>query len=72
MLRAFPHLREYPRERIELLVPVDTDAKDIRWAEIMEGAWAGLVVRPPANLRVQIADLPGDAQARESTSRSGD
>ena len=63
--RAFPILDEYSTDRIEFAIPVDKDAKDVRWSRVLDDAWPNFVNCPPSRLRVQIADRPGDAEASE-------
>ncbi|WWC63195.1 uncharacterized protein I303_105795 [Kwoniella dejecticola CBS 10117] len=67
--RGFPNLAEYPAHRIEFLSPVEIDSegkvKGDKWAKIFDEAWPGFKTHPPARLRVQIADLPGDEERRD-------
>ncbi|ORY28202.1 hypothetical protein BCR39DRAFT_505998 [Naematelia encephala] len=67
--RGFPTLAEYPPERIEFLAPVEVDSNgrvvDDRWGTVMEEAWSRFDRDPPSRLRVQVVDLPGDAEDRE-------
>lgn len=62
--RIFPVLAGYPAERIELFMPSDSNG----WARIMDEAWIGFLDTPPKRLLVQVADGPGDARRRESSS----
>ena len=67
---AFLTLSEYPPHRIEFLAPVTPDTKihDItQWSKILEDAWGGIQSDPPARLKVQVVDLPGQAEQRAST-----
>ena len=67
--RAFSHLADYPPERIDFLSPVVPDAKtddDKAWSRILDEAWENFESNPPARLRVQIADAPGDAERSKS------
>ena len=37
-----------------------------RWTIIRDESWAFMVAHPPSAIRVQVADLPGEAAAREA------
>jgi hypothetical protein len=66
--RCLPICAEYPPERIEFLIPVlvtDGNMTRERWALVMDEAWESFDRTPPARLKVQIMDGPGDADRRE-------
>ncbi|RSH93505.1 hypothetical protein EHS25_007861 [Saitozyma podzolica] len=65
--RCLPICAEYPPERIEFLIPVlvtDGNMTRERWALVMDEAWESFDRTPPARLKVQIMDGPGDADRR--------
>jgi hypothetical protein len=63
--RGFPILAEYPEERIVFLVKT-CDPRNLAstWVIVMEEAWKMLEANPPVEMRVEIRDAPGDAEAR--------
>jgi len=67
--KRFTALASFPPERIEYLVPMQLDATnkviDNKWGLVMDEAWPGFQRKPPAYLKVQVQDAPGDAQARK-------
>jgi hypothetical protein len=73
--RAFPILSAYPVERIEFLAPIQLDANNgvvgDRWGVIMDEAWSRFDRNPPARLRVQVQDGPGDEAASEFVQLNG-
>lgn len=69
--RCLPVCGEYPPERIEFLVPISVTEGNLtreRWALVMDEAWESFDRTPPARLKVQIMDGPGDADRREQRS----
>ncbi|ORX37946.1 hypothetical protein BD324DRAFT_656176 [Kockovaella imperatae] len=65
--RAFPVLAEYSPDRIEFLAPStpETQIDNItQWSQILDEAWHGIETNPPARLKVQVIDGPGDLEER--------
>ncbi|ORX37945.1 hypothetical protein BD324DRAFT_623908 [Kockovaella imperatae] len=68
VLRAFPVLNNYPPGRIEFLAAVSPETKleDVHgWSRIMDEAWDEFTTDAPSRLKIQVADLPGQARRRE-------
>ncbi|WVF67021.1 hypothetical protein IAT40_001764 [Kwoniella sp. CBS 6097] len=69
--RGLPSLAAYPAHRIEFLSPLPVEVNSNgtpqfdRWGKILDEAWPTFKHNPPKALRVQIADLPGDAERRQ-------
>jgi hypothetical protein len=62
--RAFPQLKEYADERIQLEVGVDGQNAD-QWSGFMDEAWPRFATQPPTRMKITVADAPGDAGKRE-------
>ncbi|KAL7418274.1 hypothetical protein Q5752_006730 [Cryptotrichosporon argae] len=65
--RVFPALAAYPLSRIEFLTPLSESSNVVlehEWARIMDEAWPRFRHCPPARLKVQVVDGPGDAARR--------
>jgi hypothetical protein len=68
--RTFPVLANYPPERIEFLVlrdVPDVHSTSKSWVSVSDEAWPSFLNDPPARIRVQIVDGPGDAENRTSS-----
>ncbi|OCF32325.1 hypothetical protein I317_02742 [Kwoniella heveanensis CBS 569] len=70
--RGLPSLAAFPIHRIEFLSPLPIELNSVgrpqqdRWGKILDEAWPTFKHNPPKALRVQIADLPGDAERRQA------
>ncbi|WVQ94597.1 hypothetical protein IAU59_001677 [Kwoniella sp. CBS 9459] len=73
--RGMPALAAFPAHRIEFLSPLpveisaDGRLQRERWGKILDEAWPTFKHNPPKALRVQVADLPGDGERRQSRER---
>lgn len=62
--RAFPQLKEYADERIQLEVGMEGQNAD-QWSAFMDEAWPRFATQPPTRMKITVADAPGDAGKRE-------
>lgn len=65
MREAFPALRDFPPERVELLLKLSSG----KWQNILPSAWDLVACDSPGELGVRIADAPGDETKRDRLGR---
>lgn len=74
-LEIFPDLSSVSADRLLFSVASNPGARsegDMQWARISDRAWPGLQAETVQVIRVEIADLPGDARLRESCERASE